>query len=157
MEKNFDTLLRIDALLSEILDRYLVYICLTSVTRAKPKEKWNFPLNCRNGINWTSPFLLNIHNAINWAGAFSKAFSSSEALISVLSKNAYLYDNISNSFQSKTLYIVVIFKWSHLDTNLWICNLCICQKICQQNTNIWYNGSGIQKILQKAVQVSPLH
>ena len=35
-----------------------------------------------------------MRNAINWAGAFSKAFSSSEALISVLSKNAHLYDNI---------------------------------------------------------------
>ena len=94
-------------------------------------------VNFRNGINWTSPFLLNIRNAINWAGAFSKAFSSSEALISVLSKNACLYDNISNSFQSKTLYIVLIFKWSCLDTNLWICNSCICQKTCQQNTNFW--------------------
>ena len=90
------------------------------------RRKWHFPLNFQNGINWTSPFLLNICNAINWAGAFSKAFSSSEALISVLSKNACLYDNISNSFQSKTLYIVLIFKWSCLDTNLWICNLCIC-------------------------------
>ena len=24
-----------------------IYICLTSLTRAKPKEKWNFPLNFR--------------------------------------------------------------------------------------------------------------
>ena len=52
------------------------YICLTSVTRAKPKEKMVFPLNFYNGINWT--------------GAFSKAFGSSEALISVLSKNGHL-------------------------------------------------------------------
>ena len=58
------------------------------------RRKWHFPLNFRNGIIWTSPFPLNICNAINWAGAFSKAFSSSEALISVFSKNAHLYDNI---------------------------------------------------------------
>ena len=57
--------------------------------------------------------------------------------ISVLSKNAHLCDNISNSFQSKTQYIVLIFKWSHLDINLWICNLCICQQTSQQNTNFW--------------------
>ena len=87
------------------------------------RRKWHFPLNFRN--------------AINWAGAFSKAFSSSEALISVLSKNAHLCDNIYNSFQSKTLYIVLICKWSRLDTNLWIWNLCICQKTCQKNANIW--------------------
>ena len=101
------------------------------------RRKWHFPLNFCNGINWTGPFPLNIRNAINWAGAFSKAFSSSEALILVLSKNAHMYDSISNSFQSKTLYIVLIFKWSHLDTNLWIGNLCICQKTCQPNTNFW--------------------
>ena len=64
-------------------------------------------------------------------GTFFKAFGSSEALILVLSKNACLYDNISNSFQSKTLYIVLTFKWSHLDTNLGIYNLCICQKTWQ--------------------------
>ena len=87
------------------------------------KRKWHFSLNFRNGIKCT--------------GAFSKAFGSSEALISVLSKNAHLYDNISNSFQSKTLYIVLIFKSAHLDTNLWIFNLCIYQKTCQQNTNFW--------------------
>ena len=90
------------------------------------RRKWHFPLNFRNGIDWT--------------GTFSKAFSSSETCISVPSKNVRLYDNISNSFQSKTLYIVLIFKWSHLDTNLWICNLCICQKTCQQNfwTRFWH-------------------
>ena len=27
-----------------------IYICLTSVPRAKLKEKWHFPLNFRNGI-----------------------------------------------------------------------------------------------------------
>ena len=113
-----------------------IYVSLQLLMQNR-RRKWHFPLNSWNSINWTSPFPLNIRNAINWAGAFSKAFSSSEALILVLSKNACLYDNISNSFQSKTLYIVLIFKWSCLDTNLWICNLCICQKTCQQNTNIW--------------------
>ena len=72
------------------------------------RRKWHFLLNFRNAIIWTSPFLLNIRNsiiwtspfplnvrnAINWDGAFSKAFRTSEALISVLSKNAHLYDNI---------------------------------------------------------------
>ena len=58
------------------------------------RKKWNFPPNFRNGIIWTAPFPLNIRNGIIWGGAFSKAFRSSEALISVLSKNALLYDNI---------------------------------------------------------------
>ena len=58
------------------------------------RRKWNFPLNFRNCIIWTSPFPLDIRNAIKWGGAFSKAFRSSEALISVLSKNVHLYDNI---------------------------------------------------------------
>ena len=58
------------------------------------RKKWNFPPNFRKGIIWTAPFPLNIHNGIIWGGAFSKAFRSSEALISVLSKNARLYDNI---------------------------------------------------------------
>ena len=97
---------------------FLTSMALLVQTR---RRKLDFLLNFRNSINWSSPFPLDIHNAINWAGAFSKAFSSSEALISVLSKNACLHDNISNSFQSKTLYIELIFKWSHLDTNLWIC------------------------------------
>ena len=30
-----------------LCDTQHTYICLTSVTRAKPKEKWNFPLNFR--------------------------------------------------------------------------------------------------------------
>ena len=55
------------------------------------RRKWHFPPNFQNVIIWTSPFRLNIRNAINWAGAFSKAFSSSEALTLVLSKNACLY------------------------------------------------------------------
>ena len=114
----------------------LGYVSLQLLVQNR-RRKWHFPFNFRNGINWASPIPLNIHNTINWADAFSKAFSSSEALISVLSKNACLYDNISNSFQSKTLYIVLTFKWSRLDTNLWICNLCIYQKTCQQNTNFW--------------------
>ena len=58
------------------------------------RKKWNFPPNFWNGIIWTAPFPLNIRNGIIWGGAFSKAFRSSEALISVLSKNAHLYDNI---------------------------------------------------------------
>ena len=58
------------------------------------RRKWHFPPNFWNGIIWTAPFPLNIRNGIIWGGAFSKAFRSSEALISVLSKNARLYDNI---------------------------------------------------------------
>ena len=117
------------------------HVCLSVHRRGSPDEyvslqlrvqnwrrKWHFPLNFQNGIIWTSPFLPNIRNTINWAGATSKAFSSSEALISVLSKNACLYDN--------TVHCTNI-QWSRLDTNLWIWNLCICQKTCQQNTNIW--------------------
>ena len=69
---------------------YFAYACKTE----GKNEKWNFPPNFRNGIIWTAPFPLNIRNGIIWGGAFSKAFRSSEALISVLSKNAHLYDNI---------------------------------------------------------------
>ena len=83
----------------------------------------------------------------------SKPFVSSEAVISRLSKNACLYDN-SNSFQSKMLYIVLIFKWSHLDTHLWICNLCICHKHSNR-TPTFGKGSSIQKIPQMGVQVCP--
>ena len=155
------------------------------------RKKWNFPPNFRNGIIWTAPFPLNIRNGIIWGGAFSKAFRSSEALISVLSKNATCALGLQKHlfryslkmpacalglqkhlfryslkmpacalrlqkhlfryslkmpacmiifkilFSQKTLHIVLIFKWSRLDTNLWIWNLCICQKTCQQNTNIW--------------------
>ena len=113
-----------------------VYVSLQLLVQNRMR-KWHFPLNFTNGINWTGAFLLNLYNGKNWTGAFFKAFGSSEALISVLCKNAYLYDNISNPFQSETLYIVLTFKWSCLDTNLWICNLCICQKTCQQNANFW--------------------
>ena len=91
------------------------------------RRKWHFPLYFRNGIIWTSPFPPNICNAINWAGVTSKAFSSSEALI-LYSVKMPTCMVIFNSFQSKTLYTVLIFKWSCLDTNLWIWNLCICQK-----------------------------
>ena len=62
-------------------------------------RKWHFLLNFRNGINWTGAFPLNLCNGKNGTGVFFKAFGSSEALISVLCKNAHLYDNISNSFQ----------------------------------------------------------
>ena len=65
----------------------------------------------------------------NWNGAFQTICFFRSTVISRLSKNAHLYDRSnSNSFQLKTLYIVLIFKWSRLDTNLWICNLCICHK-----------------------------
>ena len=113
-----------------------IYVSLHLLVQNRTR-KWHFPLNFRNGINWTGAFPLYLHNGKIWTGAFFNAFGSSEALLSVLCKNAHLYDNISNSFQSKMLYIVLIFKWLHLDTNLWICNLCICQKTCQQNTNFW--------------------
>ena len=109
------------------------FICLTSVTRAKPKD-------FRNGIKCT--------------GAFSKAFGSSEALISALSKNACLYDNISNSFQSKTLYIVLIFKWS-----CWIpiyeFAICASVKKHANRTPTFGKGCAVQKILQKVVQLHP--
>ena len=114
----------------------LTYVSLQLLMQNRTR-KWHFPLNFQNGINWTGAFLLNLRYGKNWTDAFFKAFGSSEALISVLCKNACVYDNISNSFQSKMLYIVLTFKWSCLDTNLWICNLCICEKTCQQNTNFW--------------------
>ena len=68
------------------------------------RKKWNFPPNFRNGIIWTAPSPLNIRNGIIWGGAFSKAFRSSEALISVLSKNAHL------CFRSSEALISVLSK-----------------------------------------------
>ena len=90
-----------------IITLYFIYVSL-QLRAQNRRRKWHFrlnfwndiiwtspfPLNIRNGIIWTSPFPLNVRNAINWDGAFFKAFRSSEALISVLSKNARLYDNI---------------------------------------------------------------
>ena len=64
---------------------YYIYVSL-QLRVQKRRRKWNFLLNFQNCIIWTSPFLLDIRNAINWGGVFSKAFRSSEALISVLSK-----------------------------------------------------------------------
>ena len=54
------------------------------------RRKWHFPPNFRNSIIWTAPFPLNIRNGIIWGGAFSKAFRSSEAFMSILSKNGRL-------------------------------------------------------------------
>ena len=73
-------------------------------------------------INWNGAFSTL---GENWNGTFQTICFFRCTVISRLFKNVCLYDN-SNSFQSKMLYIVLIFKWSHLDTNLWICNLCIC-------------------------------
>ena len=84
-------------------------------------RKWHFPLNFQNDIIWTSPFLPNIHNAINWAGATSKAFSSSEALISVLSKNSHLYDNTVHCTYIKMVmsgYQFMNLKFVHLPKNM---------------------------------------
>ena len=70
-----------------------IYVSLQLRVRNR-RRKWHFPPNLRNDIIGTAPFPLNIHNGIIWGGAFSKAFRPSEALISILSKNAHLYDNI---------------------------------------------------------------
>ena len=72
------------------------------------RKKWNFPPNFWNSIIWTAPFPLNICNGIIWGGAFSKAFRSSEALISVLSKNALL------CFRSSEALISVLSKNARL-------------------------------------------
>ena len=76
------------------------------------RRKWHFPPNFRNGIIWTAPFLLNIRNGIIWGDAFSKAFRSSEALISVLSKNARL------CFRSSEALISVLSKNARLYDNI---------------------------------------
>ena len=126
-----------------------VYVSLQLLVQNR-KRKWHFPLNFRNCINWTSPFPLNIRNAIIWAGAFSRAFSSSEVPILVLSKNACLYDNISNSFQSK------IYSNGHVWIQIYEFAICASVKKHANRTPTFGNGSGIQKMWQKVVQVSPL-
>ena len=60
--------------------------------------------------------------------------------------------NNSNSFQSKMLYIVLVFKWSCLDTLLSILNLCSCHKLFNR-TQTFGKVSCIQKIPEKAAQV----
>ena len=69
--------------------------------------------------------------------------------------NVCRYDN-PNSAQSKTLNIILIFKWSGLDTHLWIFNLCSCHKFSNR-TPTFGKGSCIQDIPQKAVQVDLHH
>ena len=85
------------------------------------RRKWHFPLNFQNDIIWTSPFPPNICNAINWAGVTSKAFSSSEALMSVLSKNARLYDNTVHCTYIQMVtsgYQFMNLKFVHLSKNM---------------------------------------
>ena len=101
---------------------YYTYIYVSLQLRVQNRRgKWHFPLNFRNGIIWTSPFPPNIRNAINWAGATSKAFSSSEALISVLSKNARLYDNTVHCTYIQMVtsgYQFMNLKFVHLSKNM---------------------------------------
>ena len=73
-------------LVPRIVDFHWLYMSHFSYSCKTKRGKWIFLLIFRNGINWTGAFPLNIRNTINWTGAFSKAFGSSEALISVLSK-----------------------------------------------------------------------
>ena len=97
-----------------------VYVSLQLCMQNR-RRKWHFPLNFQNGIIWTSSFLPNIHNTINWAGATSKAFSSSEALISVLSKNARLYDNTVHCTYIQMVtsgYQFMNLKFVHLSKNM---------------------------------------
>ena len=100
----------------------IFYVIYVSQLRVQNRRiKWHFPLNFRNGIIWTSPFPSNIRNAINWAGATSKAFSSSEALISVLSKNASLYDNTVHCTNIQIVtsgYQFMNLKFVHLSKNM---------------------------------------
>ena len=79
---------------------------------------YSYKTKLENGFSLLISEMLNICKTINWTDAFSKAFCSLEALILVLSKNARLYDNNWNSFQSKILYIVLIFKFVHLSKNM---------------------------------------
>ena len=85
----------------------LIYVSLRLRVQNR-RKKWNFPPNFRNGIIWTAPFPLNICNVIIWGGDFSKAFRSSEALISVFPKNARL------CFRSSEALISVLFKNARL-------------------------------------------
>ena len=94
-----------------VLEKWKTYVLLGLHVQNR-RKKWNFPPNFRNGIIWTAPFPLNIHNGIIWGGAFSKAFRSSEALISVLSKNARLW------FRSSEALILVLSKNAHLYDNI---------------------------------------
>ena len=113
-----------------------VYVSLRLCVQNR-RTKWHFPPNFRNSIIWTAPFLLNIHNGIIWGGAFPKHLGLQKHLFRYSLKMPACMIIFKILLIQKTLYIVLIFKWSHLDTNLWIWNLCICQKTCQQNTNFW--------------------
>ena len=90
-----------------VSDVVSVYVSLRLRVQNR-RKKWNFPPNFRNGTIWTAPFPLNIRNGIISGGAFSKEFRSSEALISVLSKNARL------CFRSSEALISVLSKNARL-------------------------------------------
>ena len=81
-------------------------VCLLNLCKIE-LEKWNF--------------LHNFSTQHKWNGTFQTICFFRSTVISRLSKNTRLCDN-SNSFQSKMLYNILIFKWSYLDSNLWICN-----------------------------------
>ena len=117
------------------------------------RKKWNFPPNFHNGIIWTAPFPLNIRNVIIWGMAFPKHLG--------LQKHLFRYSLkmpacmiIFKILYKNTVHCTYI-QWSRLDTNLWIWNFCICQKKHANRTPTFGNSSGIQKRLQKAVQVRP--
>ena len=99
-----------------------IYVYVSLQLRVQNRRrKWHFLLNFRNSIIWTSPFPPNIRNAINWAGVTSKAFSSSEALILVLSKNACLYDNTVHCTYIQMVtsgYQFMNMKFMHLSKNM---------------------------------------
>ena len=95
-------------------------------------------------VNWNNPFWGQLLN-------FQLCASAEAHLFLDPLNNVCRYDN-ANSFQSKTLNIVLIFKWSNLDTNLWIFNLCSCHKLSKR-TPTFIKDSYIQEIPQKAVQV----
>ena len=75
--------------------------------------------------------------------------SYTSSFISRLSKNAHLYDNL-NSFQSKILYIVLIFKWSCIWIPIHV-NLQFHASVIKHSnrTPTFGKGSCIQKIMQK--------
>ena len=95
-------------------------------------EKWNFPLN----------FIT--HRKMEWR-LWEQLYNFPNCVFPDSLNN-------SNSFQSKMLYIVLVFKWSCLDTLLSILNLCRCHKLFNR-TQTFGKAYCIQKIPEKVAQV----
>ena len=118
------------------------------------RKKWNFPHNFGNGIIWTAPFPLNIRNVIIWGMAFPKHLGLQKHLFRYSLKMPACMIIFKILFRQKhcTLYLYSMVTSRYQFMNLKF--LYLSKKHANRTPN-FSNSSGIQKRLQKAVQVRP--